>query len=280
MEIQAQNTQALGLRVHYYAAGNTGHPVILLHGGGTDSAMLSWKQLIPELAKEHRVLAPDWPGYGGSQSFREPYSFTQMCRWLENLADGWGFEQFDLVGISMGGGGALSFILEQPDRVRRLVLADSYGLADRVAFHRLSYWFVQMPWLNNWTWDLIRKSRTLTRWTLAGIFADARNISDEITDEVFKAVQNPGGQQAFAEFQKAEMLPERLKTSYMDRLGEIQAPTLVIHGEKDTLVPIAAAREAARRIPDARLEVIPGAGHWPMREKPDLFNRLVVDFLR
>ncbi|HMN60394.1 MAG TPA: alpha/beta hydrolase [Anaerolinea sp.] len=278
-EFRVGTAQALGLRVRYYEAGEQGFPVILLHGGGTDSALLSWRLAIPALAKSHRVLAPDWPGYGESEIFRSAYSFEQMRAWLESLMDQWGLDQADLVGISMGGGGALSIALERPDRVRRLVLVDSYGLADRVAYHRMSYWFVKIPWLVNWSWALIRRSRRLARWSLAAIFGDARNISDELADEVFQAIQSTDGQRAFGEFQRAEMLPDRLRTCYMDRLEEIHSPTLVIHGERDTLVPLSAAREAARRIPGARLEVIPKAGHWPMREYPDQFNRLVDEFL-
>lgn len=278
-EFRAGSAQALGLRVQYYEAGEQGFPLILLHGGGTDSALLSWRLAIPALAKNRRVLAPDWPGYGGSDPFHTAYNFDQMRAWLESLLDQWGLGQVDLVGISMGGGGALSLTLERPERVRRLVLVDSYGLANRVAYHRLSYWFVKMPWPVNWSWALIRKSRWLARWSLASIFGDARNISDELAEEVFQAIQSTNGQRAFGEFQKAEMLPDRLRTCYMDRLDEIRAPTLVIHGERDTLVPLSAAREAARRISGARLEVIPGAGHWPMREYPDLFNRLVDEFL-
>jgi pimeloyl-ACP methyl ester carboxylesterase len=278
-EIQTCITTALGRRVQYYTAGQAGSPVVLLHGGGIDSALLSWRMAIPELAKEHRVFAPDWPGYGGSEAFEQSYTYPVMCKWLEELVEKWELETVDLAGISMGGGGALTFALNLPDKVRRLVLVDSYGLASKVAYHRLIYWYVQADWLNDWVWALIRRSRWLMRWSLSGIFGDRRNISEELTEEVYQAVQSVSAQRAFAQFQKFETLPDRLRTCYMERLGEIRASTLIIHGERDPLVPLAAAREAARRIPDARLEVIAGAGHWPMREKPSEFNRLLCSFL-
>jgi pimeloyl-ACP methyl ester carboxylesterase len=119
----------------------------------------------------------------------------------------------------------------------------------------------------------------MTRWSLSGIFADQRNISEDLLDEVVAVIQDPSAQRTFNQFQKSELCRRGLRTCFMDRLGEIQVPALVVHGSQDTLVPLADSREAARRIPCAQLEVIPGAGHWPMREKPDQFNRLVVDFL-
>lgn len=278
--IQPQHTSVLDMTVRYFQAGERGSPVILLHGGGTDSAMLSWRLLLPVLAREHRVYAPDWPGYGGSQLFGEGYSFQRMTAWLGALVERWGLEKASLVGISMGGGGALAYTLEHAKQVDRLVLVGSYGLQRKVQYHRLSYWMVRVPWLLDLTWAFVRRSRGMTRWSLSSIFADRRNMSDELVDEVFAAVQNPSGQKAFAEFQRSEMLPDRVLTCYMDRLGEIDRPVLVVHGDKDNLVPLADAQEAARRIRGARLAVIDGAGHWPMREQPETFNRLVADFLK
>lgn len=159
------------------------------------------------------------------------------------------------------------------------MLVDSYGLADKAPSHRISYWMIRNPRIMEWSWALVRRSRRLARMSLAQIFADSHNITPALEEEVHQAMLDPSGQRAFANFQQAEMLPERLRTCYIDRLGEILAPTLVIHGERDSLVPLSAAREAARRLPNARLEIIAGAGHWPMREKPELFNPLLTGFL-
>lgn len=278
-DFSACQMQVDGRIVQYYTAGSSGSPVVLLHGGGTDSATLSWRLLLPALGRHHRVFAPDWPGYGGSQKFRAQYSFELMVAWLGDVLDQWGLESASLVGISMGGGGALAFTLANPSRVESLVLVDSYGIQRRTAYHRLGYWMVRSTWLLEWTWSLVRRSRRMARWSLGSIFADPKNISEELVDEVFAAVQNPAGQRAFYEFQRAEMLPDRVATCFMDRLGELRLPVMIVHGRQDSLVPLADAEAAARRIEGARLEVIDGAGHWPMREKPDYFNRLVIDFL-
>lgn len=279
-KIQSNTTTVQGLQARYYTAGDGPSTAVLLHGGGTDSALLSWRLAIPELARYCTVIAPDWPGYGGSQIFPEEYSFERMISWLEALLDQLGIRQAKFAGISMGGGAALSLALNRPKRVERLMLVDSYGLANTVAYHRLSYWMVRNFWIMDWSWALVRRSRKLARMSLSQIFADSRNITPELEEEVYQAVLDPSGQCAFGRFQKAEMLPDRLRTCYMDRLGEIQAPTLVVHGDHDSLVPLAASQEAARRIPNARLAVIENAGHWPMREQPRQFNDLMIQFFK
>uniref|UniRef100_A0A7C4PKN4 Alpha/beta hydrolase n=1 Tax=Anaerolinea thermolimosa TaxID=229919 RepID=A0A7C4PKN4_9CHLR len=279
-EMEESEVWVQGLRAHYYTAGESGPVVVLLHGGGTDSAMLSWRLLIPHLARDFRVFAPDWPGYGRSDPLPGQYSFEALTAWLSALLDQWKVSQASLVGVSMGGGGAINFTLTSPERVQKLVLVDSYGFQRKAPFHRLSYWMVRASWLMEWSWALTRRSRWLTRWSLAQIFADARNISESLLDEVFTAIQNPSGQRAFLAFQQREMLPDRVLTCYLDRVEEIRTPTLIVHGEKDRLVPLSEAKEAAQRMPAARLVVIENAGHWPMREQPEKFNRLVSAFLR
>ncbi len=278
--IQSHSTTVQGLPARYYTAGNGTSTVVLLHGGGADSALLSWRLAIPELAQHSTVIAPDWPGYGGSQIFPEAYQFERMISWLTALLNDLGVRRASFAGISMGGGAAICMALTHPERVERLALVDSYGLARTFSYHRLSYWMIRNFWIMEWSWALVRRSRKLSRMSLAQIFADPRNITPELEEETYQAVLDPSGQRAFGKFQQAEMLPDRLRTCFMDRLGEIHAPTLIIHGAKDRLVPLTASQEAARRIPNARLEVIQNAGHWPMREQPQQFNHLLVDFFK
>ena len=271
-------TRVKGLKARIFTAGESGSPVVLLHGGGTDSATLSWRLAIPALATRHRVFAPDWPGYGESEVFEGEYTSQAMVDWLDAVLDRLGLENTGLVGISMGGGGALAYTLAHPARVTHLVPVDSYGLARKAPMHLLSYLMVRMPWLIDLTWAWVRKNRSMAAWSLGSIFADKRNITPDLEEEVWQAIQDPIAQRSFSSFQRYELGLYELRTCVMDRLNEIRCPTLIIHGEKDSLVPIAAAREAAQRIPNARLEVIQGAGHWPMRERPQVFNQLLIDF--
>ncbi len=270
---------AAGRRIHYYQAGEQGSPVVLLHGGGIDSAMVSWRLTLPALAESHVVYAPDLPGYGLSEWEGGAYSIQLLIQTLHGLMDAWGLPKAALVGLSMGGGTALGYALAHPERVSKLVLVDSYGLSRNVPFQTLSYLFVKMPLVNPITWWSLRQSRALTRWTLSYILKNPEAITSELVDEVYAIVRRPGIEQAFAAFQNDEITPRGLRTSYMDRLDELSVETLIVHGDQDILVPLKDAREAAERIPNARLEVLHHAGHWSARDDPEQFNRLVADFL-
>jgi pimeloyl-ACP methyl ester carboxylesterase len=281
MSVTSQFIDVSGVRLHYQRGGEAGALVMLLHGGGTDSSSLSWGLLLPELAQAHTVIAPDWPGYGQSERTPCP-SYTQeyYLDFLESFLDILKIERLSLAGISMGGGLALGFALRHPERVECLALLDSYGLSERAPYHLLSYLFVRMGWLNRLTWAWVRRSRSLAGYSLRSIFHDPKRITPELVNQVYAEICRPYPGRAFEAFQSSELLPGRLRTVYMPRLGELCLPVLLVHGEHDPLVPLQAARQAQARLPDARLEVIPGCGHWPQRERPDLVNPLLVDFFK
>ncbi|MBK9260519.1 MAG: alpha/beta fold hydrolase [Polyangiaceae bacterium] len=122
MSIAEFTTTIDGLNIHYCHAGDTGPVVVLLHGGGIDSARLSWELLIPELAHTHRVFAPDFPGYGESDKPADlPYTLEYLAAFAIEFLDVLRIERCSLVGISMGGAVAMSVALDQPERVEKLV---------------------------------------------------------------------------------------------------------------------------------------------------------------
>ena len=253
--------------------------MLLLHGGGTDSAALSWGHLISRFATNHRVIAPDWPGYGDSDRPEIQYSIPFYISVLADFSNELGLDKFSLVGISMGGAVGLGFTLEYPDRVNKLVLVDSYGLQDRAPAHKLSYLFVRIPLVNELTWWIISRSRSMAAASLRGIFSKPDKVTDELVDLVFAELNKPKAGQAFQSFQKEEMNWSTMTTVYMDRLDEIAVPTLIVHGEQDGLVPVHYAEEANARIRGSQLSIIAEAGHWPQREKPEEFFEIVSGFL-
>lgn len=277
---EAQQVQVDDSAVRYYTAGDEGPPVVLLHGGGTDSALLSWRDAIGPLADSYRVYAPDWPGYGDSQLPAGAITQDALLHCLDALLDTWGLEQVTLVGLSMGGGAALGYTLAHPERVARLVPVASYGLQDKAPFHKFSYLFLRIPGISRLTWASIRGSRWVLRWTLKGIVRNPASLTDALVDEVYQVVQSPQPERSFYTWQMDEVRWDGLRSCYMPRLGEIACPTLIIHGEADASVPVRFAREAAGRIPNARLQIIPDGGHWIARDWPDAFNRALLDFLR
>jgi len=268
------------LNIHLYTAGEEDETVVLLHGGGLDSAWLSWQPVILALSTRFRVIAPDLPGYGKSDTPQIDYTLDYYIDFVRRLLDQLDVERPTLAGISMGGGIAIGFALAHPQRVNRLVPVDSYGIQRKYPGGLWGYYLVRMEWLNRFSWWLLGRNRALTRASLQQIMYDPNALSDDLINEVYEEIRRPRAGMAFRSFQRHEVLRDGVRTCYLDRLKEIQAETLFIHGENDRLVPVECAREAHARLPGSRLEVIPACGHWPQREKPDEFNRILLNFLQ
>lgn len=284
MEISHRFVDIHGIRTHYLSAGGDlaehgARPlVVLLHGGGIDCAELSWGLLLPELAQEFYVIAPDWPGYGESDRPVMPYSVPFYVEFLAAFLDKLGIDQASFAGLSMGGAIGLGFSLQYPRRVEKLVLVDSYGLQKTAPFHKLSYFMVHTPGMNETSWLLMR-SRAMVRYSLQSLLKQPGALTPELLDSVYREANRPNAGLAWNAFQKDEMTWTGARTCFMDRLCEIRAPTLIIHGNKDTLVPVELARQANDLIPGSRLHWMEGCGHWSQRDRPDEFNRVIRDFL-
>ena len=128
MDIRGEWIEVEGLRIHCLIAGQTDAPVLLLHGGGFDSAFRSYKQSIGPISQFHTVFAPDWPGYGESDKPNTRYTTEYYETFLGHLMDALGLEKVSLVGISMCGAISLGFSIHSPERVEKLVIVDSHGL--------------------------------------------------------------------------------------------------------------------------------------------------------
>lgn len=269
-----------GLRVRCLAAGSGElSPTLLLHGGGFDAADFSYRYTIEPLSRLRPVLAFDWPGYGGSDKPDLRYDLAYYARFLERLMDSLGIERAALVGISIGGGAALSFALCSPERVEKLVLSASYGLGKDVPHGRLGYFLVHAPLAADLVYTLLRRSRRSLRWGLHRIVHDPQVVSDELVEEARRLLYQPTSGRAFRSFRRSEVGWYGLNTDLSDRLSELAVPTLLVHGERDRVVPVEWTRRAHERLPDSELRVLQGCGHWPSREYPSEFNRVVAGFL-
>src|SRR5918911_5468855 len=191
-----------GLRIHYLKAGKGDAPVLLLHGGGYDSASLSYKHVIGPISEHRRVFAPDWPGYGESDKPKMKYTTEYYVGFLGRLMDALGLEKANLVGISMGGAISLGFSLRSPQRVEKLVLVDSHGLGREVPGRVVSAALVRLPLLNRLMWAALGRSRKMVEWSLRTVFYDPRLVTRELVDEVFQVAKNPGAGQAWGSLQR------------------------------------------------------------------------------
>lgn len=268
-----------GLRVHYLHAGEGNVPVLLLHGGGYDSASLSYKHAIGPISEQRRVFAPDWPGYGQSDKPKVEYTTEYYVGFLDRLMNALGLEKASLVGISMGGAISLGFALRSPHRVEKLVLVDSHGLGGEVPGGAASYALVRLPLLNRLVWAALKRSRRMVRASLETTFYDPRAVTENLVDEVYQLVKKPGAGQAWRTWQENEIEREGLRTNYVDRLPELAVPTLILHGAEDGYVPVSWARRAHALMKNSTLNVFEQCGHWLTLERPEEFNGVVLEFL-
>ena len=247
-----------GVRLHVRDTGPRDAPaVLLLHGFG--SSLHTWDDWAALLERERRVIRLDLPGFGltGADPSGE-YSDLRAVTLLEGLLDARGVARVDVIGSSMGGRLAWRFAAERPARVRRLVLMAPDGFAsagftyDRPAgvplMMRALPYTLPMP---------------LLRGGVAPAYADPATLTDATLERYRDMMIAPGVRQAILDRMATHILvpPEPF-------LRRIAAPTLLLWGEADRMVPAPHAADYARELPDSRTVILPGLGHVPMEEAP------------
>ncbi|TWD81070.1 pimeloyl-ACP methyl ester carboxylesterase [Kribbella amoyensis] len=264
-----------------------GPTVLLLHGGGADSAELSWGGVGAALSDEgFRVVAPDHPGFGQSPRASRPLTQEYLVRYVGGLVDELDLDDYVIGGLSLGGGLTLGHLLDRPARARGAVLLGSYGIMPRLrdgvlggAQHFATYLLLRSGLLAAMTRSYARSPAAMERG-LRAIVRNQAGRTPELVRAVIAEAASGDGMSVFTEWQHDQVLWNRLRTDYTSSLPEIQTPTLLVHGDHDTGVPLARARAAAGLLPQAELVPVAGAGHWVQRDRPDVVVPALVDFLR
>jgi 3-oxoadipate enol-lactonase len=243
-----------------------GPPLVLLHAFPLGRAM--WKPQVAAFSGDHRVLALDLRGFGGSRPFDGPPSVDQLADDVAALLDDRGVVQPAIVGgLSMGGYAALAFARRHPGRLRALILADTRAEADtpeaKANRDQLIAFASSNPPAAVLEQMLPRLLGARTRAERPAVAEEARRLA---------AAQTPAG--IVGALQALRDRPDA-----GPYLARVAVPTLVLVGDEDVLTPPDAARSLAGRIPGSHLEVIPGAGHLSNLEQPGAFNALVRQFL-
>jgi pimeloyl-ACP methyl ester carboxylesterase len=266
-------------RLSVVTAGEHGAPVVLLSGAGQDNALLSWRHLLPVLAAERRVFAPDWPKQGHSRPWNGLADHAALTGVVTHVLDRFGLDRVALVGLSQGGALALSYAIDHPERVERLVaMAPAGVIAFPPGVHQLLWLTARSRFLNRTLPERMFRTREgVERFVRRALFAGPVADLDSVVDEVMEEVRVSGV--GSSDWQNASIGPWRMRVDLRPRLGEISCPTLFIQGDKDVGVRPARTVEAARRVPGARLELLEGNGHWLNRQSPDRVNALVREFL-
>ncbi|MDQ2050359.1 alpha/beta hydrolase [Natronolimnohabitans sp. A-GB9] len=266
-------------RIGYRRAGSSGPPVVLLHGAGIDDATVSWRHAIDVLAEDYRVYSLDWPEYGRSTG-DVTHTIDTYVDVLDGFLETLPFERVSLAGISMGGGAALGYALEHPDRLDQLALVDSYGLGGRLPNALPWKLWAQVPGMTEFGKIAAGATNNTVRRVLDSLVADADELPDQFVEDVREKLMEPGSIQAFKQFQQNELsFNGRVATNFVDDLESLSVPTLLVHGEDDPLVPVEWSIRAAGRIPGSELERIENCGHWATRERPERFNEILLEWL-
>lgn len=265
------------LKLHYHEAGvGNGPTIVLLHGGGPGAS--SWSNFaknIPVLAQQFHVIAVDQPGYGRSDKPTEhPQYFRHSASALKDLLDTIGIiERVHLLGNSLGGGAAVRFALDYPDRAGRLVLMGPGGLSVNL--------FAPDPTegVRNLGKFAYQPTRENLEAFLRIMVFDQKLITDELIDERFAAASAPESLAAAKAMGRSFSSSEfELGMLWRDAY-KLRQRVLLIWGREDRVNPIDGALVALKMIPRVQLHVFGGCGHWAQLEKFDEFNRLASDFL-
>jgi pimeloyl-ACP methyl ester carboxylesterase len=273
LEVPKRSGGTETVAVRYRVAGE-GPPVVLLHGIGLDAGGVSWRHALPALAAEHRVYAPDLPGHGESGKPRRRYTTQFFRAVLESFLDAFDLDDAALVGVSMGGCLALGHALDHP--VDQLVLVDSYGLGADAPWRAPAWAMLQTPFAHGAWWRSVAATRGSVRAHLTTLTGSSP--PDGLVDDVYRAVQDAAVGRTVATWQRSEFRATGLKTDYRDRLDDLEAETLFVHGTADPLIPSYWSERAADAV-GGELALFDGVGHWLPREQPERFNRSVRAFL-
>jgi len=269
----SRTVQTKDWKIHYNEAG-TGHPIVLLHGGGPGAT--GWSNYSPNieaLSQHFRVIAPDMPGWGDS----DPVDFKTLdhVEAATQLLDALGIEKAAFVGNSMGGHNSIRLAVERPERVSHLItmgpplqlrpflfgagggpseglkiMYEAYGDASPEGMRRL----VEIM-----------------------VFDKARFASPELTAERSKAaLEHAEHLRNVVAAGIGAPIPIWVDTN---RVREITAPALLIHGRDDRVVSFESTLFLAANIPNARAVLINRCGHWAQLEHAAEFNRYVIDFV-
>lgn len=263
----------------YHKQGETNEKLVFLHGGGLDNAMLSWKEVIELMESEYDIYAVDMLGYGNSSKPDIVYSIPMYTELIYDVLRQLNIERTHLVGLSLGGGVALAVSLKYPQKVDKLVLVDSHGLSDRTPFHAIGRWLVNSK-LYSKSNEWLKKSKKMIRWSMGSVFiGDNRKITDELISELYDLCKDPEGGKPFESLQRYEMGRKKVTTDLSSHLNELKMPVLIVNGEKDAAVPTKSAVAASQVIENSQLYIMKGCKHWPQKERPEEFVKVLEEFL-
>lgn len=277
--------------VSVYEAGDTKAPaVVLVHGAMYDEARFIWDQLFPYLAADFHVFAVDTPRHGTSRPWSGTLDHARLLEILGGVFDALHLNRFSLVGLSMGGGLAIGYASEHPERVVSMALFEPGGLGEKLDYEFFTWLYIHTPgMLRILSRSYRKKDRAAARALLNTICVGGSKPTDPdrlvsiLMEEIlgkFDCREND-----MDDWQLGDVIgPFRLRWNLLDRIPHLACPTLWLRGAKSTLVKQSemerAVRLASTNGQSAELHIVPNAGHILPLEQPEVANTLVRTFLK
>jgi pimeloyl-ACP methyl ester carboxylesterase len=266
-----------GHRVIYHLAGS-GPPVVLIHGMVNSSR--HWRDVALRLAASHTVVAPDLIGHGDSATPRGDYSLGAHAASIRDLLAVIGIERATIVGHSLGGGVAMQFFYQFPQRTERLALISSGGLGREVSPLLRT---AALPGIST-ALRLAAHPRLLDGLADAGQRLQSSGsrygVHLRAIARALQPLERDGARDAFLHTLRAVIDVKGQRVSANDRLYLLHGfPTLIVWGGRDRTIPVRHGQEAHRRAPGSRFELLPRAAHFPHLEDPEGLAALLLDFL-
>lgn len=277
MSTRLRHIDIHGHRVGYRMAGE-GPALVLVHGMTGSST--TWREVMPALADRYTVIAPDLLGHGESAKPRGDYSLGAFAAGVRDLLVALGIEQVTFVGHSLGGGVALQFAYQFPERCERLVLVSSGGLGREVSSLLRA---VSLPG-SELVMPIILHPKLREGMEVVGSVLDRLGLRLGVRGkEIWRSyggLTETRGRMAFIHTVRSVIDVRGQRVSARDRLYLAQeVPTLIVWGDQDRIIPVDHAHAAHELMPGSRLVVIPGAGHFVPFEAPEQFLAALTSFL-
>ncbi|WP_229856462.1 alpha/beta fold hydrolase [Nocardioides flavus (ex Wang et al. 2016)] len=261
-----------------YVDSGSGPVALFIHG--ILGSQRQWAHLVDEVDDDHRVVVPDLFGHGDSAKPTDDYSLGSHAATLRDLLDHLGIDRVTLVGHSLGGGIAMQFYYLFPERVDRLVLVASGGLGREV---NLVLRAATLP-LAEQVLGLVASDPVLERVEAVG--RGAQRLGWRPGADIgavwrgFTSLGDRESRRAFLATTRAVIDIGGQSISAHDHLGAVTPPpTLVVWGSRDRMIPAWHALNAQRALPECRVELFEGAGHFPHLDDPDRFARVLREFM-
>ncbi len=266
-----------GHRVNFIIAGE-GPPVVLIHG--VAGRATQWERIVELVAKSHTVVAPDLLGHGDSAKPRGDYSLGAHASGIRDLLVGLGIEAASIVGHSLGGGIAMQFAYQFPERCQRLVLVSSGGLGEEV--HPLLR-AATLPG-SELVLPVLAHPRVVTAAAALprALGRIGLRTGSDLTEMArgYQSLANAQARSAFIHTLRAVIDPTGQRINASDRLYlSSKMPSMILWGARDRIIPVEHARPTHEGMPGSRLELFEEAGHFPQLDDPMRFARTLLEFL-